>query len=227
MTEKPSLKQYNPYSFFYVSAIENDYMPSDISCNVYTGEELTNFIQVIASEQANTEIWWGAYRKAKSRSSLIETSEDFLDWINTAKQTDDPNGAKTGDDNNTKWLVSHAREAYTQKWGDDTETTSSYKERYKVLMEKGQVNYGDCLTLGDTDAIIANEDIIKRCLDASLCRNKQKSMDYVEKMNRDGSAEQRYSDVKTSFDEEFMNTVNLIAGSLFLGGLIFKHYYSK
>lgn len=226
MTEKPSLKQYNPYSFFYVSAIENDYMPSDSSCNVYTGEGLTNFIQVIANGRANQETWWTKYRESKGRTSLIETSEDFLDWINAANQTDDPNGAKTGDENNTKWLGSHAREDYTQKWGDDT-ADHSYKAHYDMQMDNGQVNYGDCLTLGDTDAIIANEDIIKRCLDASLCRNKQKSMDYVEKMNRDGSAEQRYSDVKTSFDEEFMNTVNLIAGSLFLGGLIFKHYYSK
>jgi len=221
MTEKPSLKQYNPYSFFYVSAIENDYMPSDSSCNVYTGEGLTNFIQVIANGQANQEEWWTKYRESKGRTSLIETSEDFLDWINAANQTDDPNGSLVNSSANTTWLGSQANHTKKSLGGN------SYKEHYDMLMEKGQVNYGDCLTLGDTDAIIANEDIIKRCLDASLCRNKQKSMDYVEKMNRDGSAEQRYSDVKTSFDEEFMNTVNLIAGSLFLGGLIFKHYYSK
>jgi len=226
MTEKPSLKQYNPYSFFYVSAIENDYMPSDSSCNVYTGEGLTNFIQVIANGRANQEEWWGAYRGAKG--SIIETSEDFLDWINTANQKNAPNGSENSSSSAyISWSKSHARTDSVHPLGDDTATNISYKEHYDMLMEKGQVNYGDCLTLGDTDAIIANEDIIKRCLDASLCRNKQKSMDYVEKMNRDGSAEQRYSDVKTSFDEEFMNTVNLIAGSLFLGGLIFKHYYSK
>lgn len=202
MTDKPSLKQYNPYSFFYISAIENEYMPTDASCNRLNGKAMENII-----EKANLYIldksWWKTYTESTTppiplNITTTQELETLITEINS-KNTNDSNFGIPGFVNDYVALV-----------GDIN-----------------RFNYSDCFELGTNEDIIANEDIIKRCLNASLCRNRDRSKDYSEKMNRDGSSKQRYNDVKSEFNEEFMNSINLILGSLILGGLIFKQYYSK
>uniref|UniRef100_A0A6C0C2K1 Uncharacterized protein n=1 Tax=viral metagenome TaxID=1070528 RepID=A0A6C0C2K1_9ZZZZ len=200
MTDKPSLKQYNPYSFFYISAIENEYMPTDASCNRLNGKAMENII-----EKANLYIldkdWWEVYTTQNSLPLNITTTQELETLITeiNSKNTNDP-----------------------------TFVIPIFVTEYAALTNDIQkFNYNDCFELGTNDDIIANEDIIKRCLNASLCRNRDRSKDYSEKMNRDGSSRQRYNDVKNEFNEEFMNSINLILGSLILGGLIFKQYYSK
>ena len=200
MTDKPSLRQYNPYSFFYISAIENEYMPTDASCNRLNGKAMEDII-----EKANLYIldkdWWKTHTETNNIPLNITTTQELetlITLINT-KKNNDPNFA-----------------------------IPIFVTEYVALTNDIQrFNYNDCFELGSNDDIIANEDIIKRCLNASLCRNRDRSKDYSEKMNRDGSSIQRYNDVKSEFNEEFMNSINLILGSLILGGLIFKQYYSK
>ena len=198
MTDKPSLRQYNPYSFFYVSATENNYMPSDSSCNMLNGKTMEMLINT-ANEYAINADWWKTYTNEQNLPLIITTTNDLNVWITQGINT-------TVNDVNAQ----------------------NIKTQYdQLILENESFNYGDCFELGDNDDIMANEDIIKRCLDASLCRNRDRSVDYSTKMNRDGSSKQRYNDVKSEFNEEFMNSINLILGSLILGGLIFKQYYSK
>ena len=201
MTDKPSLKQYNPYSFFYISAIENDYMPTDASCNRLNGKEMEEIIEkanlYILDLEKNGITWWEVYTTQNSLPLNITTTQE-LETLITLTRTNS---------------ITH---------------TPGFVTEYAALTNDIQrFNYNDCFELGTNDDVIANEDIIKRCLNASLCRNRDRSKDYSEKMNRDGSSKQRYNDVKNEFNEEFMNSINLILGSLILGGLIFKQYYSK
>jgi len=200
MTDKPSLRQYNPYSFFYISAIENEYMPTDASCNRLNGKAMEEII-----EKANLYIldkgWWEQHTTDNSLPLNITTTQELETLIT---------------------------EINTKNTNDPTFAIPIFVGEYNTLTNDIQkFNYNDCFELGSNDDIIANEDIIKRCLNASLCRNRDRSKDYSEKMNRDGSSIQRYNDVKSEFNEEFMNSINLILGSLILGGLIFKQYYSK
>lgn len=200
MTDKPSLRQYNPYSFFYISAIENEYMPTDASCNRLNGKAMEEII-----EKANLYIldkgWWEQHTTDNSLPLNITTTQELETLI---------------------------AEINNKKNNDSTFVSPMFVTEYANLQDDiKRFNYNDCFELGSNDDIIANEDIIKRCLNASLCRNRDRSKDYSEKMNRDGSSIQRYNDVKSEFNEEFMNSINLILGSLILGGLIFKQYYSK
>jgi len=200
MTDKPSLRQYNPYSFFYISAIENEYMPTDASCNRLNGKAMEEII-----EKANLYIldkgWWEQHTTDNSLPLNITTTQELETLIT---------------------------EINTKKNNDPNFVIPIFVNEYNALTDDiKRFNYNDCFELGSNDDIIANEDIIKRCLNASLCRNRDRSKDYSEKMNRDGSSIQRYNDVKSEFNEEFMNSINLILGSLILGGLIFKQYYSK
>lgn len=200
MTDKPSLRQYNPYSFFYISAIENEYMPTDASCNRLNGKAMEDII-----EKANLYIldkgWWKTYTETNNIPLNITTTQELETLI---------------------------AEINNKKNNDPTFVSPMFVTEYANLQDDiKRFNYNDCFELGSNDDIIANEDIIKRCLNASLCRNRDRSKDYSEKMNRDGSSRQRYNDVKSEFNEEFMNSINLILGSLILGGLIFKQYYSK
>lgn len=198
MIDKPSLRQYNPYSFFYVSAIENNYMPTDSSCNMLNGKTMEMLIKT-ANEYAINADWWKTYTNEQNLPLIITTTNDLNVWI-------------------TQGINATVNDVNAQ----------NIKTQYdQLILENDSFNYGDCFELGDNDDIMANEDIIKRCLDASLCRNRDRSVDYSTKMNRDSSSKQRYNDVKSEFNEEFMNSINLILGSLILGGLIFKQYYSK
>jgi len=198
MIDKPSLRQYNPYSFFYVSAIENNYMPTDSSCNTLNGKTMEKLINT-ANEYAINADWWKTYTNEQNLPLIITTTNDLNVWI-------------------TQGINTSVNDVNAQ----------NIKTQYdQLILENDSFNYGDCFELGENDDIMANEDIIKRCLDASLCRNRDRSGDYSTKMNRDGSSKQRYDDVKREFNEEFMNSINLILGSLILGGLIFKQYYSK
>jgi hypothetical protein len=203
MTDKPSLRQYNPYSFFYISAIENNYMPTDASCNRLNGKAMEEII-----EKANLYIldkgWWEVHTTQNSLPLNITTTQEL------------------------ETLITLINNKIQDSLDNDITSTPQFVTEYVALTNDIQrFNYNDCFELGSNDDIIANEDIIKRCLNASLCRNRDRSKDYSEKMNRDGSSIQRYNDVKSEFNEEFMNSINLILGSLILGGLIFKQYYSK
>ena len=200
MTDKPSLRQYNPYSFFYISAIENDYMPTDASCNRLNGKAMEEIIENANRYILNND-WWEVYTTENSLPLNITTTQELETLIT---------------------------EINSKNESDSTFAIPRFVTEYTALTNDIQrFNYNDCFELGSNDDIIANEDIIKRCLNASLCRNRDRSKDYSEKMNRDGSSKQRYNDVKSEFNEEFMNSINLILGSLILGGLIFKQYYSK
>lgn len=71
-----------------------------------------------------------------------------------------------------------------------------------------------------------DEEILKSCLANAYHKNKEKAIEYVESSNKQSSSEQNYEDVKLDYNEELMNTMNLLLGSLVLGGLIYKHVFS-
>ncbi len=71
-----------------------------------------------------------------------------------------------------------------------------------------------------------NESLLKKCLANAYHKNKEKAIEYVESSNKQSSSEQNYEDVKLDYNEELMNTMNLLLGSLVLGGLIYKHVFS-
>lgn len=64
------------------------------------------------------------------------------------------------------------------------------------------------------------------CLGNSYHKNQEKAIEYVESSNKQSSTQQNYEDVKLDYNEELMNTMNLLLGSLVLGGLIYKHAFS-
>jgi hypothetical protein len=70
------------------------------------------------------------------------------------------------------------------------------------------------------------EGILKSCLANAYHKNKEKAIEYVESSNKQSSTQQNYEDVKLDYNEELMNTMNLLLGSLVLGGLIYKHAFS-
>ena len=71
-----------------------------------------------------------------------------------------------------------------------------------------------------------NESLLKKCLANAYHKNKEKAIEYTERINKQSSSEQNYEDVKLDYNEELMNTMNLLLGSLVLGGLIYKHVFS-
>lgn len=70
------------------------------------------------------------------------------------------------------------------------------------------------------------EEQLTICLGNSYHKNKEKAIEYAERTNKQSSSEQNYEDVKLDYNEELMNTMNLLLGSLVLGGLIYKHVFS-
>ena len=172
-------------------------MPTDAGCNRLNGKEMEDIIEkgnlYILDLEKNGITWWKTY--TESISPVIPLN------ITTTQELET--------------LI-------TEVTTNSITPTPGFVTEYAALTNDIQrFNYNDCFELGTNDDVIANEDIIKRCLNASLCRNRDRSKDYSEKMNRDGSSKQRYNDVKSEFNEEFMNSINLILGSLILGGLIF------
>lgn len=79
-----------------------------------------------------------------------------------------------------------------------------------------------CNNISDED----DEQTLKSCLANAYHKNKQKAIEYVESSNKQSSTQQNYEDVKLDYNEELMNTMNLLLGSLVLGGLIYKHAFS-
>lgn len=94
-----------------------------------------------------------------------------------------------------------------------------------AINEEEEVKKGDdneCSNLKQQD----NESLLKKCLANAYHKNKEKAIEYVESSNKQSSSEQNYEDVKLDYNEELMNTMNLLLGSLVLGGLIYKHVFS-
>lgn len=79
-----------------------------------------------------------------------------------------------------------------------------------------------CNNISDED----DEAILEKCLSNAYYNNQQKAIDYVESSNKQSSTQQNYEDVKLDYNEELMNSMNLLLGSLVLGGLIYKHVFS-
>ena len=71
-----------------------------------------------------------------------------------------------------------------------------------------------------------DESLLKKCLANAYHKNKEKAIEYTERINKQSSTQQNYEDVKLDYNEELMNTMNLLLGSLVLGGLIYKHVFS-
>lgn len=94
-----------------------------------------------------------------------------------------------------------------------------------AINEGKEVKKGDddkCSNLEEQD----NESLLKKCLANAYYKNKEIAIQYVESSNKQSSSEQNYEDVKLDYNEELMNTMNLLLGSLVLGGLIYKHVFS-
>lgn len=94
-----------------------------------------------------------------------------------------------------------------------------------AINEGEEVKKGDdneCSDLEEQD----NESLLKKCLANAYHKNKEKAIEYTERINKQSSSEQNYEDVKLDYNEELMNTMNLLLGSLVLGGLIYKHVFS-
>lgn len=89
--------------------------------------------------------------------------------------------------------------------------------------EVKQVNDDKC---SKTDLNELSGEQLTICLANAYYKNKEKAIQYVESSNKQSSSEQNYEDVKLDYNEELMNTMNLLLGSLVLGGLIYKHVFS-
>lgn len=70
-----------------------------------------------------------------------------------------------------------------------------------------------------------DSDILKTCLKHSYYKNKKQALKYLETTNQDVGSEQKYLDMKSDYNEELINSMNLTLGSIVLAGFIIKNLF--
>ena len=81
----------------------------------------------------------------------------------------------------------------------------------------------------NSDKQIVNPDLdsetLKKCLNYSYYKNKEQALKYLETTNQDVGSEQKYLDMKSDYNEELINSMNLTLGSIVLAGFIIKNLF--